>query len=129
VVGHDSVRGIGTDLVAVERFAQPDPRLLARLFTPAELAELDHGSPERRAERFAGRWAAKEAVVKALGTGFAQGIRFHDIEISRGVSGQPTVQLHAAAAQHLQALAADRLLLSISHDGGFALAFAVAVHG
>jgi len=79
----------------------------------------------RAAERLAGRWAAKEAVAKALGTGFASGIGLQDIETLVGPSGAPTVVLHRAAAQRLQTVGGSQVLLSIAHDGGMAVAFAL----
>lgn len=117
------IQGVGTDLCRIERIARAmeNPRFLARIYTPAERARLEILGPERRAERAAGLFAAKEAVAKALGTGFA-GFGFADVEILADEKGKPVVSLHKGAA----ALAQNaRIHLSISHDAGLAMAFAV----
>jgi holo-[acyl-carrier protein] synthase len=115
---------VGVDLVEVCRIAaliaRHGERFTGRVFTPGEVADCGG-----RAESLAARWAAKEAVAKALGTGIGA-MSWHEIEVLRGESGCPSVQLHGRAA----ALAADRGLarwaLSLAHDGGLALAFVVA---
>jgi holo-[acyl-carrier protein] synthase len=115
---------VGVDLVEVRRIAalveRHGERFTGRVFTPGEVADCDG-----RAESLAARWAAKEAVAKALGTGIGA-VGWHEIEVLRGEGGCPAVLLHGRAA----ALAADRGLarwaLSLAHDGGLALAFVVA---
>jgi holo-[acyl-carrier protein] synthase len=115
---------VGVDLVEVRRIAvlmaRHGERFTARVFTPGEVADC-----AGRAESLAARWAAKEAVAKALGTGIGVA-GWQEIEIVRGGSGCPAVVLHGRAA----ALAAERGLarwaLSLAHDGGMALAFVVA---
>lgn len=117
------IQGVGTDLCSIERIAKAleNERFLARIYTPAEQTRLEPLCPERRAERAAGLFAAKEAVAKALGTGFT-GFGFADVEILADDLGQPVVSLHGGAAR----IAADaRIHISISHDSGFAMAFAV----
>jgi len=117
------ILGIGTDLCRTERIARAieNPRFTARIYTPAENARLAPLGPERRAERAAGIFAAKEAVSKALGTGFS-GFGFADIEILADENGRPFVRLYGKAA----ALAGNCAVhISISHDGGLAQAFAV----
>ena len=114
------IRGLGIDLMDVERIQsalERHPRFLTRVYSPAEQEALR----QRGAETAAGYFAAKEAVAKALGTGFA-GFGMADVEILADGRGRPTVQLHGGAA----GLAGGaRVHLSISHDGGMALAFAV----
>ncbi len=116
------ILGVGTDLCAIERIARAieNPRFLARIYTENERARLENLCPERRAERAAGMFAAKEAIAKAKGTGFA-GFGFADIEILANERGAPYAILHGGAAlgEH------QKVHLSISHDGGMALAFAV----
>ena len=115
--------GVGTDLCRIERIAKAmeNSRFVKRIYTPAELARLEGLCPERQAERAAGMFAAKEAVAKALGTGFS-GFGFADIEVLADEKGRPFVRLQGGAA----ALAGDtNVHLSISHDGGLAQAFVV----
>jgi holo-[acyl-carrier protein] synthase len=116
---------VGTDLVEIRRIAElldrHGDRFTRRVFTPGELADCGG-----RAESLAARWAAKEAVAKALGTGIGA-VAWQEIEVVRSKDGCPAVKLHSRAA----ALAADRGLtrwaLSLAHDGGLALAFVVAL--
>ena len=119
--------GIGTDIVEVERVrqavAKSGRRLLDRLFTPGEQALC--GARRDPYPCYAGRFAAKEAVLKALGTGLA-GCRWTDVQIERDPAGRPVVRLSGPAA----VLAGDaRVLVSISHDRERALAFALAFEG
>lgn len=76
---------------------------------------------------FPKRWAAKEAVVKVLGTGFVQGITFHDIEVISLHTGQPTVQLSGEALQISQQLKIAEIKLTISHAREYATATAIGV--
>lgn len=117
------IYGVGTDLCRIDRIARAmeNPRFTGRVYTVAERARLENLCDERRAERAAGMFAAKEAVAKALGTGFS-GFGFADIEILADERGKPVVQLHNGAAQILPGAS---IHLSISHDGGMAIAFAV----
>lgn len=117
------IQGVGTDLCRIERIARAmeNPRFLERLYTAAERARLDGLCDERRAERAAGMFAAKEAVAKALGTGFT-GFGFADVEILSDEKGKPAVHLHGGAAGLAGRV---NIHLSISHDGGLAMAFAV----
>ena len=117
------IHGVGTDLCRIERIARAmeNPRFLERLYTPAEQKRLENLCDERKHERTAGMFAAKEAVAKALGTGFV-GFGFSDIEILSDEKGKPVVHLYRGAAD----LAKNaNIHLSISHDGGMAIAFAV----
>lgn len=115
--------GVGVDLIRVERVAKLSDAACSRLFTASEL-EFAALHPDRRSEKLAGRFAAKEAVLKALGTGLSQGIRWHDVVISQGSKGEPTVLLTGKAKEVADSLGTQKVLLSISHDGGLAIAFA-----
>lgn len=122
------ILGIGVDHVAVARFhrllAHANERTLHRLALPRELAHcLAHARP---AEAFAARWAAKEAVAKCLGSGFADGITPRSIEIERSPSGAPEVRLHDAALALAARRGIRRIHLTTSHDEATAIAFAVA---
>jgi len=120
--------GIGTDVVQIsrirklaERFSE---RIGDRIFTPSELAYcLAKADP---AVSLAGRFAAKEAVMKALGTGWGAGVRFIDIEIVRDSSGRPSLSLHGAASEIARGQGIVAWHLSIAHDGDLAMAMAVA---
>ncbi len=127
-----SIIGHGIDIVEVEHFRRlcktpSGARTLGRYFTPAELALV--GSGPKRAERLAGRFAAKEAVLKALGTGFTQGISFTDVDIGILPSGAPIVVLHARAAEVAVERAITTWLVTISHTTAFAAASAIALTG
>lgn len=116
---------VGVDLVSVERFrnvlSRHHERLSARVFTERERA-LCSGD----ARRYAGRFASKEAVSKALGTGIGRlGITFQDIEIDADELGAPFVVLHGAAKARFDALGGLSVALSISHEHDYAMAFCV----
>jgi holo-[acyl-carrier protein] synthase len=93
---------------------------LERIFTPAEIAYCERHRDA--VERYAARFAAKEATMKALGTGWAKGVRWKDIEVGREPGGRPTIVLHGAAREHAARIGARHSSLSISHTGNFALA-------
>lgn len=117
------VIGIGTDICHIERIKKLVPEAVARILTPAEADYCRrYASPH---ERIAGRFAAKEAILKAMGTGWSEGLGWGQIEIMPGPSGAPSVALTGAAAEKLAALGATRCLVSISHQGEYAVAFAV----
>lgn len=123
--------GIGTDIVEIARIREMIERhgdhFLNRCFTPNE---IEYANRHRDAAvRFSGRWAAKEAVVKVLGTGFVQGITFHDIEVISLHTGQPTVQLSGEALQISQQLNIVEIKLTISHAREYATATAIGVSG
>lgn len=122
-----SVIGIGADLVELDRFRvalERTPSIVERLFTPAERAYA-----ERRrdpVERFAARFAAKEAVLKALGVGIG-GMAFREIEVVRARSGEPAVVLHGAASDLAAERGVRRWLLTLTHTERVAQAIAVAL--
>ncbi len=116
---------VGTDLVEIARVTavvrEYGERFTGRVFTEGELADC-----AGRAESLAARWAAKEAAAKALGTGIGR-VTFREIEVVRGVSGQPELLLHGRAAALAAELGLSQWALSLAHDGGLALAFVVAM--
>ena len=124
-----SVVGHGIDLVAVAELQLwiDDPRdpFTQRCFRQAELDSI--GSGPNRIERLAGRFAAKEAVLKALGVGFGDGVAFSDVEITQKSSGPPEVVLHGGAAIAANERRVAKWLLSISHERGMAIASAIAL--
>ena len=119
------ILGLGTDLIGVARIAavhaRQGRRFLDRVYTAAE---LDYCLAAREpAERLAARWAAKEAAMKALGTGWAEGVSFTQIELLPGPDrGAPVLQLTGAALARAQLLGAQRWLCSVSHSDGLAIA-------
>jgi holo-[acyl-carrier protein] synthase len=121
--------GHGIDLVEVAEMRRwiDDPRnpLVPRCFDQAELDEIGNGTD--RVERLAGRFAAKEAVLKALGTGFGAGIAFTDVVIHRAPGAAPEVQLAGGALKTAAALGITAWRLSISHAGGLAMASVIAL--
>ena len=124
-----AVVGVGVDLVEVERVADAvarQPTMLARLFTEDERAIIARGSSaEASARSMAGRFAAKEAVMKSLGVGLGE-VDFGDIEVVGGRGAVPHVALHGRAAERARLLGVAEIVLSMSHDAGMAIALAVA---
>lgn len=128
------ILGIGSDLIdirrvqaSLDRFGE---RFAARVFTPAERARADgSGTPASRAASYAKRFAAKEAASKALGTGYAEGVHFKDIEVVSDGKGRPTLALTGGAAARLRDLLPDgmeaRIDLSLTDEPPFAQAFVV----
>ncbi len=119
--------GIGTDLVEVVRMQEAlgrhGERLAARILTPAELEEFYRSAAQ---ERFLSkRFAAKEAAAKALGTGFAEGLGWHDIAVTHDALGRPELQFQGAGLRLLRRLGATRSHLSIADERGHAVAFVV----
>ena len=119
--------GIGLDVVEIERFRTAltrTPGLRTRLFRPDEQAYADMRSDP--VERYAVRFAAKEAVMKALGCGLGD-IAMYDIEVQRAESGAPSVLLHGKAADVAAAKGVTRWLLTLTHTDLTAQAIAVAL--
>lgn len=116
--------GIGIDIAEVPRIQQSIERFglrfLERIFTEGEMQYCD--SKANRMERYAARFAAKEAAMKALGTGWNHGIRWRDCEVVRMPSGRPTMQFHGRAAEFAAKLGAKNTALSISHTAEQAIA-------
>lgn len=118
----------GVDLVSVPRiaasWAELGDRFLQRLFTPDEQAYA-LAAPVHTAERLAARFAAKEAVIKALNLSDV-GVRWCDIEVCRGPDGACSLALHGRAAEVARALQVTEMSLSLSHEGDLAVAVVVA---
>jgi holo-[acyl-carrier protein] synthase len=116
--------GLGLDIAEIDRIGAAITRhgtpFLERLFTPREVAYCE--SHRNKFERYAGRFAAKEAAMKALGTGWRYGVRWRDIEIAREISGKPTLHLEGVARQFAERLGVKTISLTITHSGNLALA-------
>jgi len=134
IVGH------GVDLVEIDRIAalleRHGDQFKRRCFTDGEQAYADAGR-KRRAERYAARFACKEAVLKALGTGWRDGIGWTDIAVVNEPSGRPLLRLSGRCLEIARALGADRWVVSLSHagparngtSGGYAMASVIAIGG
>jgi holo-[acyl-carrier protein] synthase len=116
--------GLGLDIAEVDRIEAAIMRhgapFIERLFTPAEAAYCE--SHKNRYERYAARFAAKEATMKALGTGWRRGVRWRDIEVAREPSGKPTIRLEGVAREFAERLGVKHISLTITHSGNLALA-------
>jgi holo-[acyl-carrier protein] synthase len=116
--------GLGLDITEVDRIEAAITRygraFLERIFTPSEIAYCQ--KHRNHAERFAGRFAAKEAAMKALGTGWTRGVRWVDIQIVREPSGKPTLKLSGATREIADRLGVTNIALTITHSGNTALA-------
>ena len=115
---------IGIDLIEISRIeeslSKPGTRLRDRVFTPSEIAYC-----ESRAARFASyaaRFAAKEAAMKALGTGWAKGIGWQEIEVISDKAGAPSLRLSGSALERFQSLGARTAHVSLSHSQDLAIA-------
>ncbi len=116
--------GIGLDIAevdrvkaAIERYGE---RFLNRVYTELERRYCD--SKPNRFERYAGRFAAKEAAMKAIGTGWKRGVAWRDFEVRRAPSGQPIIQFGGKAAEIAAGLGVKRALVTISHTASNAIA-------
>lgn len=119
--------GIGVDLCEVERMRTAlarSPRLRERLFTDDEQAYCDRLSDPT--ERYAARFAAKEAVLKAMGVGVGA-CKWREIEVARAESGAPSLRLHGGAQRLAEERGIDRWLLTMTHTHRVAEAIAVAI--
>ncbi len=118
--------GLGVDICEIarmERALARHPTMRGRVFTPQEIAYCD--GKARPAESYAGRFAAREAVIKALG-GY-RGKRWHDISVTRHASGAPAIALTGNAKRRAAKLGITRILITFTHEKTNAVAFAVAV--
>ena len=116
--------GTGIDIAEVPRIAESiqqfGERFLRRIFTDQEIRYCD--SKANRVERFAARFAAKEAAMKALGTGWSRGVRWRDIEVWRSPGSRPTIRFHGKAAEFAARLSTKNVALSLSHTPEQAIA-------
>ena len=117
------IAGIGTDIVLIARIGKLRPAAVSRLLTAKEKKYCDrYANPQ---ERIAGRFAAKESVLKVMGTGISAGISWHQIEILPDAQAVPRVMFSGAALKHFNKMGATHCHVSISHQGAYAVAFAV----
>ena len=119
--------GVGTDIIEVTRIGdmadRHGDRFLGRVFTGRELRyAMDK---PRRDEHLAGRFAAKEAVLKAIKTGVGPGTSLKEVEVLRGRKGEPSIELHGRTAQVAAAKGVTCIHLSLSHTADHAVAFVV----
>jgi len=121
------ITGTGVDIAevdrirrAIERFGR---RFLNRVYTPDEITYVERRGASARYQRYAARFAAKEAGMKAIGTGWRRGVRWQDFEVANLPSGRPTLRLHGAAAQFAEQLRVRNIALSLTHTATEALAW------
>ncbi len=123
-----ALAGIGVDMLEIsrmERVIERRPSFLRRVFTDEECAYCDRTA--RPAEHYAARFAAREAVLKALGCGFSDGVRVKDVSVVNDETGRPQAKLEGRAAEIAAKQGVREIALSISHTRGVAVANAVAV--
>jgi len=124
-----NVIGIGTDITECLRIAQMIERhgeiFITRVYTPHEIEYCS--SRKSATQHYAGRWAAKEAVLKALGTGWIRGITWQDVEVRNRQGGKPTIALAGGAREICEKLGIGEMQISISHCRSHATAFAIAL--
>ena len=123
-----TILGVGTDIIECLRIAQMIERhgelFIGRVYTDYEIEYCS--SRKAATQHYAGRWAAKEAVLKAIGTGWVRGIGWRDIEVRNNAAGGPVVKLYGGARDVLERSGIATIHLSISHCRSHATAFAVA---
>jgi len=119
--------GTGVDIAevhrireAIERYGQ---RFVERIYTPAEIAYVERKA--NRYERFAARFAAKEAGMKAIGTGWRHGVRWQDFEVANLPTGKPTLRFHGEAARFADALGVRNVALSLTHTAELGMAHVI----
>jgi holo-[acyl-carrier protein] synthase len=119
--------GTGVDLAevlriktAIERYGA---RFVDRIYTPAEIAYVQRKA--NRFERFAARFAAKEAGMKAIGTGWRHGVRWQDFEVANLPSGKPTLKFHGVAAAFAEKLHVRNVALSLTHTAEYGMAHVI----
>jgi holo-[acyl-carrier protein] synthase len=124
-----TIIGLGTDITEIGRIQEMIDRhgdhFLTRIYTDDEIAYCK--AHKSSTERFASRWAAKEAIVKALGTGFIKGISWAEIEIQILKSGKPVVALTGSTQEFATSLGISEIQISMSHSKAYATATAIAV--
>ena len=119
--------GTGVDLAEVARIKASIERFglkfIDRIYTPAEIAYVERKA--NKYERYAARFAAKEAGMKALGTGWSRGVTWRDFEVANLPSGKPTLRFHGAAAQFADRLGVKNVALSITHTSELGMAHVI----
>lgn len=123
------VVAIGTDIIECLRIARMIERhgelFIQRVYTQQEIEYCQRR--KQATQHFAARWAAKEAVLKALGTGWRRGISWRDVEVYHEPGGRPQVRLHGGARHVAQSQGIEKILLSVSHCRSHAIAYATAL--
>ena len=118
------ILGLGTDIQEIARvekaLARSGAAFLKKVFTPAEVRYCRRG--HKSSERFTARFCAKEAFLKALGTGWASGVAWNEVEVGRRASGAPWLKLTGQAKQKARRAGVKTLWLSMSHSSGYAAA-------
>ena len=121
------ILGVGIDIAEVDRIRgaidRHGRRFLERVYTPGEIAYVERKA--NRFERYAGRFAAKEAGMKAIGTGWKRGVRWQDFEVANLPSGKPTLRLHGEAARVAESLGVKAVSLSITHTAALGMAHVI----
>ena len=119
--------GTGVDLAevarvraSIERFGA---RFVGRIYTPAEIAYAERKA--NKYERYAARFAAKEAAMKAIGTGWKRGVTWRDFEVANLPSGKPTLLFHGAAAEVARTLGVRNVALSLTHTAELGMAHVI----
>ncbi len=124
-----TVIGIGTDIIECDRIEQMIEKhgdtFLKRVYTSDEISYC--AGRKAANQHYAGRWAAKEAVLKALGTGWAHGIQWTDVEVVNQQGGKPEIVLAGVAQQISLDMGIKQMMISISHCKGYATAYATAI--
>lgn len=124
-----NIIGIGTDITECLRIARMIERhgelFIDRVYTPDEIKYCQ--SRKQATQHFTGRWAAKEAILKAIGTGWRRGISWRDMEIRNEPGGKPTVAVRGGVKDVVEQMGVAEIQVSISHCRSHATAFAVAI--
>jgi holo-[acyl-carrier protein] synthase len=119
--------GTGVDLAEVPRIRASieryGARFTGRIYTPAEIAYVERKA--NRFERYAARFAAKEAGMKAIGTGWRHGVRWQDFEVANLPTGKPTLRLHGVAARIAEKLGVRNVALSLTHTSELGMAHVI----
>jgi len=121
------ILGTGVDLAEVDRIrdaiGRHGDRFVRRIYTAAEIAYVERKA--NRFERYAGRFAAKEAGMKAIGTGWKRGVSWQDFEVSNLPSGRPTLRLRGEAARIAEKMGVKSISLSITHTAKLGMAHVI----
>ncbi|MBL0155732.1 MAG: holo-[acyl-carrier-protein] synthase [Bryobacterales bacterium] len=121
------ILGTGIDLCEVDRIKSAIERygdkFVQRIYTPKEIAYVQRKA--NKYERYAARFAAKEAGMKAIGTGWRGGITWQDFEVTNLASGRPTIAFHGAAARYAERMGVKRAHLSLTHTAQYGQAFLI----
>jgi holo-[acyl-carrier protein] synthase len=119
--------GTGVDLAEVDRIRKSieryGARFVERIFTPGEIAYVERKA--NKFERYAARFAAKEAGMKAIGTGWKRGVTWQDFEVTNLPSGKPTLALHGVAAEIAAKLGVKNIALSLTHTSQLGMAHVI----